>query len=94
MKKSKLHKLYDFFTKKSVEEVVPFEPYGIIIATDVLTVREGPGIKYKKVGVVKKGGSYTIIDEKQDANGETWGLLKAFRRERNGWIKTKYTQKK
>ena len=94
MKKSKLHKLYDFFNKKSVEESVPFEPYGIVIGIDILDVKEGPGDKYKKVGIVKKGGSYTIIDEKQDAYGETWGLLKAFKKERNGWIKIKYTQKK
>ena len=78
--------------KKDVVNIV--EPYKVKINTGLLPVRKGPGSEYDKVGVVKKGDAYTIVEEKKSKDGGKWGLLKAFKKERDGWINLKYTQKK
>lgn len=95
MKNNKLRKLYNYFNKKpNNNNNVEFEPYKIKINTSALTVRKGPEELYDVVGIVKEGDTFVIVEECYDRSGELWGLLKAFRKERNGWIKLKYTKKK
>ena len=62
-----------------------FEPYLVIINTDVLNVRAGAGTGYRITTQVKRHGVYTIVEEK---NG--WGKLKSGA----GWIKLEYTRKR
>ena len=77
--------------KKETINVV--EPYKIKIDIDLLIVRKGPGEEYDEVGIVKKNNAFVIVEEAINKDGEVWGLLKAFRRERNGWINLKYVCK-
>ena len=77
--------------KKETVNVV--EPYKIKIDIDLLIVRKGPGEEYDEVGIVKENDAFVIIEEVINKDGEIWGLLKAFRRERNGWINLKYVCK-
>ena len=77
--------------KKETVNVV--EPYKIKIDIDLLIVRKGPGEEYDEVGTVKKNNAFVIVEEAINKDGEVWGLLKAFRRERNGWINLKYVCK-
>lgn len=93
MKNNKLRKLYNYFNRKPINNT-EFEPYKIKINTSALTVRKGPEELYDVVGIVKEGDTFVIVEECYDRSGELWGLLKAFRKERNGWIKLKYTKKK
>ena len=78
--------------KKDIVNIV--EPYKIKIDVELLIVRKGPGREYDEVGVVKENNAFVIVEEIINKDGEVWGLLKAFRKERNGWINLKYTQKK
>ena len=78
--------------KKDVVNIV--EPYKVKIDTGLLPVRKGPSAEYDVVGTVKENNIFVIVEEVKNKNGEVWGLLKAFRKERNGWINLKYTQKK
>ena len=78
--------------KKDVINIV--EPYKVKIDTGLLPVRKGPGAEYDVVGTVKENNVFVIVEEIINKDGEVWGLLKAFRKERNGWINLKYTQKK
>ena len=50
-----------------------------------LNVRSGSGVNYPVVTTVKYGDVYTIVDEVQIGNSK-WGLLKAYKTGRNGWI--------
>lgn len=84
----------DEHKKDNVEQDTSFKPYTVKIEEDILNVRKGPGTEYDKVTTVKKGDSYTVIDEARSEDGGTWGLLKAFKKERDGWINLKYTKKK
>ena len=77
--------------KKETVNVV--EPYKIKIDIDLLIVRKGPGEEYDEVGTVKKNNAFVIVEEAMNKDGEVWGVLKAFRRERNGWINLKYVCK-
>ena len=79
-------------TKKEIVNIV--EPYKIKIDTGLLPVRKGPSAEYDVVGTVKENNTFVIVEEVINKNGEVWGLLKTFRKERNGWINLKYTQKK
>lgn len=91
-------KLYNYFNKNPEGKVdnnnVEFKPYGIKVNASTVKVRKGPDNLYDIVGIIKLNESFTIVEECYDRNGELWGLLKAFRRERNGWIKLKYTKKR
>ena len=78
--------------KKDVINIV--EPYKVKIDTVLLPVRKGPSAEYDVVGTVKENNIFVIVEEVKNKDGEVWGLLKAFRKERNGWINLKYTQKK
>ena len=84
----------DEHKKDNVEQDTSFKPYTVKIEEDILNVRKGPGAEYDKVTTVKKGDAYTVIDEVKSKDGDIWGLLKAFKRERDGWINLKYTKKK
>ena len=77
--------------KKEIVNIV--EPYKVKIDVGLLIVRKGPGRKYDEVGVVKENNAFVIVEEIINKDGEVWGLLKAFRRERNGWINLKYVCK-
>ena len=63
-------------------------PYVIKVTTDVLNVRKNADLQSAFVQTVKRGETYTIVDEKM-ADGYTWGKLKSGR----GWIALKYTKK-
>ena len=78
--------------KKEIVNIV--EPYKVKIDTGLLPVRKGPSAEYDVVGTVKENNIFVIVEEVTNKDGEVWGLLKAFRKERNGWINLKYTQKK
>ncbi len=84
----------DEHKKDNVEQDTSFKPYIVKIEEDILNVRKGPGAEYNKVTTVKKGDSYTVIDEAKSKDGDIWGLLKAFKKKRDGWINLKYTKKK
>lgn len=84
----------DEHKKDNVEQDTNFKPYTVKIEEDILNVIKGPGAEYDKVTTVKKGDAYTVIDEVKSKDGDIWGLLKAFKRERDGWINLKYTKKK
>lgn len=63
--------------------------YQVVITADVLNVRKGAGTNYAIATTVKKNEVYTIVAE---SNG--WGLLKAYQKNRDGWISLNYTKKK
>ena len=69
-------------TQPTIEQ---FNPYLVIIDTDVLNVRAGAGTNYRITTQVKRHGVYTIVDEK-----DGWGKLKSGA----GWIHLSYTRKR
>ena len=63
-------------------------PYKVkVIDTDKagLNVRSGSGVNNPIVTTIKYGEIYTVVDEVK-VGGSTWGLLKAYKEKRNGWI--------
>ena len=74
------------FNKDLTLEGAPgFQPYIVIIDTDVLNVRTGAGTSYPIATTVKKGQAFTIVEVK-----DGWGKLKSGA----GWICLEYTKKK
>ena len=76
--------------KKAIGKAAPseeFKPYKVRVSIDDLNIRKGPGTQYDAVAVTGKG-AFTIVDEL-----DGWGLLKAYQKNRDGWIKLSYTEK-
>ncbi len=68
-------------------------PYRVKISIDDLRIRTSPSAKNSSniTGKYTKKGVFTIVDEATgpiDSSGKTgkWGLLKAYSKNRNGWI--------
>ena len=74
------------FNKDLTLEGAPaFQPYIVIVDTDVLNVRTGAGVSYPIATTVKRGQAFTIVEVK-----DGWGKLKSGA----GWISLEYTKKK
>lgn len=65
-------------------------PYQVKIKIESLNVRKGAGLSNPVVAVCKKNYVYTIVAEKKIRNKDgsiaTWGLLKSYEKNKNGWI--------
>lgn len=68
-------------------------PYLVQVSITDLNIRKGPGTNYGKTGTTGKG-VFTIV-EVQNGSGSNsgWGLLKAYQKNRNGWISLDYCKK-
>jgi len=79
---------------KAPEPAKPaFNPYLIKVTADVLNVRTGAGTGYDITTQITENGVYTIVDEANGAGATKWGLLKAYAKDRNGWISLDYVKK-
>lgn len=63
-----------------------FEPYMVRVVVTNLNIRKGPGTNYSKWGKFTGKGVFTIVDEADGDGAVKWGLLKAYSKDRNGWI--------
>ena len=52
------------------------------VISNSLNVRKGASTSYDVVATVKKGEAYTIVEK----SSNNWGLLKAYQKNRDGWI--------
>ncbi len=51
-----------------------------------LNIRKGPGTDFARTGLFTGAGTFTIVEEADGKGAGKWGLLKSYKRERNGWI--------
>lgn len=77
-------------TQTAPSTTTAFKSYIVRVTADVLNIRKGPGTNNKVVGSIKRGGAYTIVEEKK-GTGSTkgWGRLKSGA----GWIALDWVQK-
>ena len=73
---------------KDGKQVYPFKQYAVRVTASTLNVRKGASTDHAIVQTIEKGGAYTIVAEE---NG--WGLLKAYEKNRNGWVCLAYTER-
>lgn len=73
---------------KKQEEV--FRPYLVRVEISDLNIRKKPGTARENTGKYTGVGSFTIVDEADGVGASKWGLLKAYEKERNGWISLDY----
>ena len=67
-----------------------FKSYIVKVTADDLNIRKGPGTNYGKVGMIKRGGAYTIVEEKKGTgSSKGWGRLKSGA----GWVALDWVQK-
>lgn len=79
-----------YFDKYADKTVQAEFPYQVRVKISDLYIRRGAGINYQKSGFTGKG-VFTIVEEAEgqiNSSGKLgrWGLLKSYKKERNGWI--------
>ena len=55
-----------------------------------LNIRKGPGTDYARIGEYTGAGVFTIVEEAIGQGSSGWGLLKAYQKNRDGWISLDY----
>lgn len=70
------------------KQVYPFKEYAVRVTASALNVRKGTSTRYPVDQTIDYGGVYTIVDEI-----DGWGLLKAYKKTRRGWIKLEFTER-
>lgn len=78
-------KWFNMFNKEPEIKV----PFLAKVTTDALNIRKGPSTSTDIVGVIRDKGTYTIVE----VSGK-WGLLKSYKKNRNGWIHLDYTERR
>lgn len=74
-------------------ESAVFTPYLVKVTANSLNIRKGAGTNYGTNGVIKNKGIYTIVEEATGKGATKWGLLKSYKKDRNGWISLDYTKR-
>lgn len=76
---------YHVVVTESSDDASVVTATGVVINTDQLNVRSGPGTSYSKVGTLSRGDAVKITLQ-QDVNGRMWGLTET------GWVSLYYIQ--
>lgn len=70
-----------------------FQPYLVKVSVSDLNIRKGPGTDKAKTGKYTGKGVFTIVEEADGKGASRWGLLKAYRKNRNGWISLDFAER-
>lgn len=70
-----------------------FSPYQVKVRSADLNIRKGPGTDHGKWGRYTGTGVFTIVEEADGPGAAKWGLLKAYAKQRNGWISLDFAEK-
>ena len=70
-----------------------FNPYQVKVRSADLNIRKGPGTDHGKWGRYTGTGVFTIVEEADGPGAAKWGLLKAYAKQRNGWISLDFAEK-
>ena len=70
-----------------------FQPYLVKVSVSDLRIRKGPGTDKAKTGKYTGKGIFTIVEEADGPGASKWGLLKAYQKNRDGWISLDYAQR-
>lgn len=87
--RAEVKKLLDTNTTEKTEEKTKTKSYKVRVTASALNIRKNAGTNYKKVGVIRDKGVYTIVEEKKGKGATLWGKLKSGA----GWISLDYTKK-
>jgi len=69
------------------------KPYRVRVDITNLYIRKGPGTNYAPTGNYTGKGVFTIVEEANGAGATKWGLLKAYKKSRSGWISLDHATK-
>lgn len=76
------------------ESNLPAVPYQVRVTIPDLNIRKGPGTDFAKTGKHTGKGTFTIVEESEGKGSDQgWGLLKAYRSGRDGWVSLDYAVK-
>lgn len=69
-----------------MEKLPEASSYMVKVNIPDLNIRKGPGTDYARTGRFTGAGVFTIVEETDGAGASKWGLLKSYRKKRDGWI--------
>lgn len=80
------------YSSSGTTEKPAFQPYLVQVSISDLRIRKGPDTNYASSGFTGVG-AFTIVEEAAGQGASKWGLLKAYKDKRNGWISLDYAKK-
>lgn len=80
------------YSPSGASETPAFQPYLVSVNISDLNIRKGPGTNFASSGFTGVG-AFTIVEEATGQGASKWGLLKAYKEKRNGWISLDYAKK-
>lgn len=87
------YSVFDEFGKALYTSAASFKPYLVKVEVSDLNIRKGPGTDCAKTGKYTGKGVFTIVEEANGTGASKWGLLKAYQKNRDGWISLDYARK-
>ena len=63
------------------------------VSVSDLRIRKGPGTDKAKTRKYTGEGIFTIVEEADGLGASKWGLLKAYQKNRDGWISLDFAQR-
>jgi hypothetical protein len=72
------------------KETVPSANYMVKISISNLRIRKGPGTNHEIQPGFTGKGVFTVVEEVSGPGAAGWGLLKAYQKNRDGWISLDY----
>lgn len=88
------YSVYDRMGKKVYPEPEKTEPFTVTVDISNLHIRKGPGTNYDTLRTFIQKGVYTIVDvEPGVGSTKGWGLLKSYKKNRDGWISLDYAKR-
>lgn len=70
-----------------------FTPYLVKVEATDLNIRKDPGTDKAKTGKYTGKGVFTIVEEADGKGASKWGLLKAYQKNRDGWVSLDYCER-
>lgn len=83
----------DKWNLKQYDATGGMKPYQVKVSIPNLNIRKGPGTDKGRIGKYTGKGIFTIVEEADGPGASRWGLLKAYQRNRDGWISLDFAER-
>lgn len=83
-----------YLTLVETSKVTEPEDFKVRVSIPNLNIRKGPGTNFAPLGRFTGVGTFTIVDVQPGKGSKVgWGLLKAYEKNRSGWISLDYAKR-
>jgi len=87
------YSVFDESGKMLAGKQTAFEPYLVKVSVPDLNIRKGPGTDKARTGKYTGKSIFTIVEEADGPGASRWGLLKAYQKNKDGWVSLDFARR-